>query len=381
MKSFAVVSELTWKECKYTLKSSFFWVLIIIFCISCYLEFNGKIKYIPLQSQSDVMNYNNKVGNTFIINNPTDEQKRNFLKSVLEDESNKDIIRNATYTKILNEIDIIDFKEITELAKDIINNNTENGEDTLIEIFSVNYASRKGYISADLKTANDMLNRNIGQDDLYSMFVKSFTSVSTIIISIYVIILFSFILERDKKDNINEVIRTSSIKSYQYILGKYLGCFIPLCIVYLLISHIFFVLAYNKYNISGAGISNMLIGLKYISQCFFVTIFFVSAFVFLVSVVITDSIATTTLCVVLNIFLSRILPRNFNYEIKYSFSNELSTDINNIISYNRVGYILGAILSIAIASFMWQKIKYIGDGGLINGVRKVIKNKFKNMPI
>lgn len=381
MKSFTVVCELIWKESRHTLKSLFFWLLIIIFCISCYLEFNGKIKYIPLQSQSDVMNYNNKVGYTFIIKDPTDEQKRNFLKSILEDDSNKDIIRNDTYTKIINEIDMIDLNEITELAKNVVNYNTNNGEDTLGEIFSINYASKKGYIPADLKTANDILNKNIGQDDLYSRFVKDFTSVSTIILSIYIIILFSFILERDKKDNINEVIRTSSIKSHEYILGKYLGCLIPLCIIYFLISVVFFILAYNKYNLSIGFILSMVIGIKYISEYFFVTIFFVSAFVFLMSVVITDSIATAAFCVILNICLSRFLPQAFNYGIRYSFSSGLSTDIENIIIYNRVIYTLAAVLLIIISSLMWNRVKYIGSGGLISGIRRVIKSKFKNMPV
>ncbi|MBK1809545.1 hypothetical protein JHL18_02650 [Clostridium sp. YIM B02505] len=379
MNGIFTIIELTKKECKYTVKSIFFFIFIVLLSVSCYMEFHGKIQYLPIKSQSDLVNYNDKSGQTFIIENPTDLQKRNSIRSILEDKSNSSINRNEDYTKLLDKINELSFDEIISESTKVINKD-KVGLEIYNQICTI-LESPQNFIQADLKTSKELMERKVKEEDLYSRFVKNFASVSSMIAMLYIIIIFAFTLEKDKRDNINEVIRTTSIRPHEYILGNYLGKIIPIAISYLVISVIFFVTAYYKYKASGLEVSNLLLGVKYIITWSFVSFFFVSSFVVLVSLLIYDSIATGALCVLLNVFLSGKLNPLYNYQIKYSYFEGSLISTNSLIAYNRVAFLIGGFLCLILSCITWGRIKYLRNGGIYDGTRKFIKNKLKNLPV
>lgn len=377
MNGIFTIIELTKKECKYTVKSIFFFIFIVLLSVSCYMEFHGKIQYLPIKSQSDLVNYN-KSGQTFIIENPTDMQKRNSIRSILEDKDNNSINRNDDYSKLLDKIDELSFDEIISESTKVINKD-KDGLKTYNQICTI-LESPQNFIQADLKTSKEMLESKANEEDLYSRFAKNFASVSSMIVMLYIIVIFAFTLEKDKRDNINEVIRTTSIRPHEYILGNYLGKIIPIAISYLAISMIFFITAYYKYKISGLEVSNILLGIRYIITWSFVSIFFVSSFVILVSILVYDSIAAATLCVLLHVFISGKINPVYNYQIKYSYFEGALISSNSVVAYNRVAFLIGGFLFLIMSCITWGRIKYLRNGGIYDGARKFIKNKLKNLP-
>lgn len=180
------------------------------------------------------------------------------------------------------------------------------------------------------------------------------------------IFLSAFILVKDKRSKMEELICSRSISSNTYIISKYLALSAAILIPYILIATYFTIILYNIARINNYSI-DVLAFYKYTIWWVTPTILFTVAIGMLISVIFNNGVVAIAIQFIL--WISFIMPLYGNYSLNRFVIrfNELGMHSEyikwaNAIMINRIFYIVLSMVLVLLTSYIWSwKRRSVGE--------------------
>ncbi len=237
------------KQIKEQTKSLSVLILIVAIFLFYYTQFIGDIKRDGIKPMPPRFKYNT-VDET--IRGVTLEDHIEYAYNTMKADYNSgDTLRikgiNMLYEKIneeqrkfleeaIKEMEDISFQTIDEYYEFIYRVDKALGGNTVYSNEN-NFSSiiRSRYYDEEIEIYNAILK----EDKITNAYGRLFADYIGIAISFFTVFVTAFTLTKDKRYNCNELIYTTSVPSYKYVLGKYLGDItITILILFLVTGHV-----------------------------------------------------------------------------------------------------------------------------------------------
>lgn len=373
------------KEFKYIFKNITFYIFTIVVGLFYFTQFSPpkttenfkplSPREIKVQNSSKYMGYGYKD-----ITNPKKEIREMYLKLYRDYEASSTLkVRILLNVNVkLNQKEKQYLKEaMTKIAEDeYLNNEDEN----LIKVSYKEYSNimrdidkklggstfygdkmRKSFIR-EPKTYEDAIKdykELIEKDKLTNAAGRLFSDYMGITAGFFPVFLAAFILMKDKRSKMQELICSRSISSYIYILAKYVALCVALFIPYILVAtHATFIFykigRFNNYDI------NMLAFYKFAFWWIAPTLLFTVALGMLISVVFNNGIVAIPIQFILWINSISTLGGDYSlskFIIRFNRFGGYSNYIkwSRSIAINRLFYIIFSCVLICTTAFIWSK--------------------------
>lgn len=377
-----MLGELFIKEFKYIFKNITFYIFIGVVLLFYFTQFSppksidglkplppeelkaqGKAEYYgykPVEDEEQEMvqmygllylTYNNDdmlVSGIMINKNvKLSQEQKNLIKEVMDKlapEGFKDKISDVKiqvdYSKYLELIDKLD--------KDLGGNTPFSKK------------NRKMYLSVP-KTYEEALEdykEIIEKDKLTNAAAREFSDYMGITAGFFVIFLSAFILSKDKRSRMQELICSRKITSYKYVIAKYLALIAAITLVYLTIATHATIL-FAKIGTANNINVDMLAFYKYTLWWIVPTVMFTTAVGMLISTIFNNGLVAVPIQFLL--WMNSMLPLIGDYSLtkfvirfnKFGMYREYVSNIRQI-SINRGFYVLLSMLVIFAAAYIWS---------------------------
>ena len=371
------------KEIRNIFKSITFYILILVVGFFCYEQFDEP--YIPKApiTQSEAkqtgiqVNYGNKK-----ITEPKKEIRAVYLE--LYDSYEQGFVYKVrimlnTRANLSNEEKYYIKEAMEKIApEEYLNNDNENlikvSYDEYLNIIKDLDKKLGGSTQYNEKNIKDMgilnesrtyeeavedYNNIINEDKITNAVARYYSDYMGITAGLFPIFLSAFILMKDKRNKMEELICSRSISSCTYILSKYLALCICVFIPYLLIATYSTIGYYNLAKINNCTI-DMLAFYKYSMFWILPTICFTNAMGMIISIIFRNGIPAIFIQFIL--WIATMMPLKGDYSlsrfmIRFNTLGHYSEYINwvNSIVINRIFYVIISFVLIFIACFIWSK--------------------------
>ncbi|QOR35315.1 ABC transporter permease [Clostridium sp. 'deep sea'] len=307
-----------------------------------------------------------------------------FYKKVILTEKRKQAMLNAVNLVVENGANYIDNKQAISNMKfkctfdefntimDKLNRQLGGGS-----VYDSN--RRSSYFYSESRNYDEamLVYQSIVKDDKYSnSFARCYCDYMGITASLFPIFLAAFVLPRDKRFKMHELINSKKIKSYSYVLAKYLAIVILLFLGYMFIAG----LATSSF-IKIANSSNLVIDklafFKYTLYWVMPTVMFVTALAMFLSVLFNNGIVVIPIQFIL--CMTSMLPLVGSYGLKKFFIRLNSvisyadfSQYSNQIMFNRIFYVFLSIVLVVLTSIIFKR-----NRSNYNGERKVLFSRNK----
>ena len=215
---------------------------------------------------------------------------------------------------------------------------------------------RSRYYDEDIEIYNSILK----EDKVTNAYGRLFADYIGIAISFFTVFVTAFTLTKDKRYNCNELIYTTSVPSYKYVLGKYLGDIaITVLILFLVTGHVTWMF-HNFSKLIGDPISY--VGFfKYSIVWIIPTIMFVTSLSYVIQLVFNNGIVP----IIVQFFywlysVKSLLPQGIQptkYFIRFNKivpQSEFQPFMKGI-SLNRILFTIFSLILLFIAIKLWDK--------------------------
>lgn len=277
-----------------------------------------------------------------------DENEKQYIKDAMESIASDEYLNNkdenlikVSYEQYLNIMEDLDKK---------LGGSTYYGE------------KRRHTVLNEPKTYEDALKdykELLEKDKLTNAEGRVFADYMGITAGFFPVFLSAFILIKDKRSKMQELICSRSVSAYTYILSKYTALCTAVLIPYFMFASystfIFYRIGnFNNYNI------DMLAFFKYTIWWVTPTVLFTVAVGMLISVIFNNGIIAIPIQFIL--WISSLTPLSGNYSLsKFIIRFNTFGDYSNYIKWsetiaiNRVFYIAVSAILALIASLVWSK--------------------------
>lgn len=199
----------------------------------------------------------------------------------------------------------------------------------------------------------------IQKDKVTNAGARLFADYMGITAGFFPVFLAAFILMKDKRSKMQELICSRSISSYTYILSKYLALCTALFIPYILYAtHVTFI--FFKVGIANNCTIDIWAFYKFSFYWIVPTILFTVALGMLISVVFNNGVIAIPIQFIL--WLNSLMPLKGNYSLnKFIIRFNTFGDYQSYVSWsksiaiNRLFYLIISIMIIFITAFIWSK--------------------------
>ncbi|MFD3158099.1 ABC transporter permease [Haloimpatiens sp. FM7330] len=372
------------KELKYTFKNITFYVLIVIIGLFYFSQFSpssfteaGFKPPIPPEQISEKKPAPYGYKDTI---EPKKEIRQVYL-NLHRAYNNEKVYKTKVLLNVEEKLDDNQKKYIKEAMEKIASHEyLENDDESLIKVSYDEYLSiirdldeklggstefsdkeRQYWINVP-KTYEDAVKEYknlIEKDKITNAGAREFSDYMGITAGLFPIFLAAFILIKDKRSKMQELICSRRVSSYTYVISKYAALCTAILVPYILFAThatlAFYKIAKtNNYNI------DMMAFYKYTFWWILPTILFTVALGMLISVIFNNGIAAIPIQFIL--WETSMLPLIGDYSlskfvIRFNRFGEYSKYIrySNRIAVNRVFYIVISILLIFITALIWSK--------------------------
>lgn len=204
------------------------------------------------------------------------------------------------------------------------------------------------------------------KDKLTNAFGRNFADYMGITAGLFPIFLSAFLLTRDRRTKVHELIYSRSISSFKYVLSKYIG----LCLV--IVSCYFILAAYSTIIFSKmAASNNYLIDyyafFKYTLTWIVPSVMFTVAMGMLISIIFGNGVVAIPVQFLL--WMNSMLPLGGDYSftkmiIRFNALGEYEKYMkwSSAIAANRIVYTIISVVVVLIATWLWSLKRGVGDG-------------------
>ena len=228
---------------------------------------------------------------------------------------------------------------------------------------STNYSDKKRLIGlSEPKTYEDAVKDYkdlLEKDKVTNAAAREFSDYMGITAGFFPVFLAAFILMKDKRSKMQELICSRNVSSYTYILSKYAALCVALLIPYLLFATHATVIFYNIGKFNNYDIS-ILAFYKFTLWWIAPTIFFTTALGMLISVIFDNGIIAIPVQFILWINSIKTLGGDYSlskFVIRFNTFGDYSNYIkwSSSIANNRIFYMIVSVVLILITSLIWSK--------------------------
>lgn len=368
---------------KYELKQQFmsivFWIVAALILIFLYSEVLPYVLYYPFNTDKDMAKLKEVGAYTDLLIEKSDKEVNDAIKDYLVK-----IVNSSTFPK--------EDKESVQTMLDKVSN--ENMSLYNIEIYTKENLSKyysiikviinRKYRDATLDEAKDKVNDALKLNRFSSYFARRLADRIAVFSVFIILFIFAFIFDKDRRDNINEIIYTKPVKAYEYVIGKYLGALLSYLILISVIIIILDVLVCYKSALIGWSF-NFFDIIGYTLSWGFITILYASILITALSLILQSGIAAIPVYLVYFIAMVKPIMTN-NGEIVYPvgltryiirwdggfFDIETSNKVNQIVQ-NRIFYSLLTIILLIITAFVWKRCRTLKRGVFNDVFRSIFK--------
>lgn len=374
------------KEFKYVFSNITYYIFIIIIGVFYFTQFappSTTDNFKPLEPKvlQKQLNEGKHVGYGFKKISDTKKEIREVYLKLNTDYNNGYILKEKILINVQVKLNNKEKQFIKEAMEKIAPNEyLEKEDEKLIKVSYDEYLSivraldknlgggtyygdkRRNVVLTEPKTYEDALKEYkelISKDGVFNAGGRYFADYLGITAGFFPVFLAAFILIKDKRSKMQEIICSRSISTYSYILSKYLALCLALFIPYLLYAtHATFVFyklcKYNTYAI------NIFAFYKFSFYWIAPTILFTVALGMLISVIFSNGIAAIPIQFVLWINSLKELEGNYSFSkfiIRFNTFGDYSSYIkwSKSITFNRVFYLITSIGIVYLTAFIWDK--------------------------
>lgn len=275
-------------------------------------------------------------------------KEKEYLKKAMEEIAPKEFLDSEDSNLIK-----VSYDEYLKIVRDLdkkLGGNTYYGD------------KMRSYLLSEEKTYKEAVNDFqdiIYKDKITNAGARYFSDYMGITAGLFPVFLAAFILIKDRRSRMEELICSRSVSGGVYIISKYAALCLGILLIYILYaSHATFVFKSfakaNNYSI------DIMAFYKYTLCWILPTILFTVALGMLLSVIFNNGIVAIFAQFILWILSIRTLGGDYGlskFIIRFNTFGEHSQYIKfqNAICVNRIFYIVVSILLIVITSFIWSK--------------------------
>lgn len=385
-------SSLVLKEIKYQFRSItfylFFLILILFYVTQFYGDIGGpNVSLAPTPPEelknSNLIGYSNYGTKTI-----TDENQKMAIMytRLLGDAESGDILKHGSFINKIVNLSDEHIKVMEEAAIKISKEGYKNGVfhpdvsykefNTILnqvdeELGGGTYFGEKyrDYMLTTPKTYEEALEDfriTLEKDKITNAYGRLFSDYMGITAGLFPIFLSAFLLTRDKRYKMHELIYSRQISSFKYVVAKYLGVFISVIICYLVLAghatYLFTKIAsINSYSI------DYLAFFKYTIVWVAPTVLFTLAVGLLISILFNNGIPAVPLQ--FGLWISSMMPLSGDYSLRkfivrfnsageYGKYMEWKPDIVN----NRIFFVVVSLAILLIGAWVFEKKRGHQDG-------------------
>ncbi|WP_353093166.1 ABC transporter permease [Tissierella praeacuta] len=293
------------------------------------------------------MKYDYELGNTLRfrgigrVYEKINNEQRKYLKEAMEEIKNTSFETMDEYDEFMGKVDVA-------LGGHTIYN--KNNNITMIMEIKHN----------DYEKEIEKYNTIVKEDKITNAYGRLFADYIGIATSLFTVFITAFTLIKDKRYSTNEIIYTTRVSSYKYIIGKYLGDIIIAILIVLLVAARATWVFHGFSKLIGESISYTAF-FKYSILWIFPTIMFVTSLSYVLQLIFDNGIVP----IIFQFFYWRysvtpLIPKGiqptkyfirFNRVVPYSEFQPLIKDI----CLNRILFTLFALILLFIAIKLWDR--------------------------
>lgn len=381
MNTAATIASIMKYELKQQLKSIVFWIIVALLLIFLYSEIFPYIMYYPIKTESDLERLKEVGAYTDLMIEKSEKEVNEVIKEYLvgivnaNDTAKEDKDSVQTMLGKMAKEDM-SLKDIEIYSKEKLS----KYYNTIRVIIS-----NKKYRDATLDEAKGKVNGALKLDRFSSYFARRFADRIGVFSVLIILFIFAFIFEKDRRDNINEIIYTRPVKAVEYVTGKYLGALFAYLLLLSFITIILDILVCYKSASMGWSF-NFFDIIGYTFSWVFISIIFISVLITALSLILKSGIATIPVYLVYFIAIVKpvmaksgeiIYPVGLTrFIIRWDggfFDIESPERVSQIIQ-NRTFYSILAIVLLGVAVFAWNRFRTLKKGVFNNVYSSIFKS-------
>lgn len=343
-------------ELRRQMKSIIFWLCILLFVIFIYNEMSY-IFYLPVKSDADIKAINGHYEYLYV--NRTKEELREYVIDRLKTMEKSGVNKKGYMTQLGEKMDKegLSILQIMNYVKEGNDTDTVKWIEEWIETFMDNGKERLGTV----EEVNKNLRSWLGNKAYTYEVSQDYADFTQLCGGILILPIFALLFSRDRIYRMNELIHTKQVKSYEYVLGKYLGCFLSFFLSIFIIGICIDFIVCIKFGRAGwdTSFNDM------IAQIFIYvlpSLLFASALIVTLSLVLKNNMAAIPIYILYFIF--NVTEGVFTGTIDSSGSVTLYKflirtwnikSINSVIIQNRIIYMILTCILLVLSFKIWAK--------------------------
>ncbi|MBU5438464.1 ABC transporter permease [Tissierella sp. MSJ-40] len=341
-------------EMKQQVKSIIFWLCVLLFVGFTYSEMSY-IFYLPVKSDADIRAI--KGYHEYLYVDRTEEELREYviyrLKSMEKAGVNVEGYMIQLGEKMDKEgLSILQIMNYVRKEKD-----TETAEwiEEWIKAFMDNGKERLGTV----KEVNKNLRSWLG-DKAYTYEVSmNYADLAQLVGGILILPIFALLFSKDRRYRMNELIHTKQVKSHEYVLGRYFGCFLSFFLSVFILGICVDSIICIKFGRAGWN-TRFLDMIVQILIYVLPSLLFASALIVTLSLVFKNGMAVIPIYIlyfIFNVTEGVFIGRgNFSVTLyKFLIRTLIVESINDVIIQNRIIYMALTVVLLIVSCKIWEK--------------------------
>lgn len=340
-------------ECQTQLFSMTFLIILAVFTVFTVSQLT-EVFHMPVRSEQDIQALDKSGNRDYILveNSEADLASNSvqFLKQRIEDGSIPQNVA-AEFDKVLESLEsgTHSFDAVLSMMQD----------NEIVSPWLVACKAQFGERLASTGVANRIMLSELGNAGYSPILYKKYVTYMQIMSGLIIFPLFLFLLTRDYRHSMYEIIYSQPIPSSRYLLLRYLGAFIPLVIYLYAIGLLLNLISAARWMAAGYTYQYTAFFPYYVIYLL-PTVFFFSSFIMMLMLLLKKVTAAFPIYIILD--LLTVTPRTFGIAGNWIWIVDpiirLDREVGSIqqIIINRIVYIVLGITLLAISCGIYQKL-------------------------